>query len=212
MEPKFAITIGREFGSGGKEIGEVVASGLGINFFDKKLIEIASKKSGINKELFEDADESKTFSLIGGFLGLRSSFVDDISTGYLLSNESLFKIQSDVIRELASNNSALFVGRCADYVLEECTSCLNVFIIASKEDKIERVCNRTGLSPDKANALIEKVDKKRAAYYNYFSNKKWRDIHSYDLCINSSLLGIKGTCSLIIQLVNEFKVERAKDI
>lgn len=203
MESKFAITIGREFGSGGKEIGEVVAAMLGINFYDKKLIEIASQKSGINKELFEDADESKSFSLIGGLLGLRSSLLDGVSTDYYLSNESLFQIQSDVIRDLATEGSALFVGRCANYVLKDCKSCVNIFISASKEDKIERVCSRMGLSPDKAVALIEKIDKKRASYYNYFSNQRWGEIHSYDLCINSSLLGISGTASLIVQLVNE---------
>lgn len=205
MEPKFAITIGREFGSGGKEIGEMVAAQLEINFYDKKLIEIASQKSGINKELFEKADESKSFSLVGGLLGLRSSFVDEIPSGYFLSNESLFQIQSDVIRDLASESSALFVGRCADYVLKECSSCFNVFITAPIEDKIERVCSRTGLSSEKANSLIEKIDKKRAAYYNYFSNKKWGEIHSYDLCINSSLLGIEGTSAIIVQLVKELQ-------
>ena len=203
MEPIFTITIGREFGSGGKEIGEVVASDLGINFYDKKLIEIASQKSGINKELFEDVDESKSFSLRGGLLGLRSTLIDEVSSGYFLSNELLFQIQSDVIRDLASENSALFVGRCADYVLKDCKSCINIFITASKEDKIHRVCSRSGLAPEKALALIEKIDKKRASYYNYFSNKRWGDIHSYDLCINSSLLGIKGTSTLIIQLINE---------
>lgn len=208
MEPKFVITIGREFGSGGKEIGEVVANELGIDFYDKKLIEIASQKSGLNKELFENADETKSFSLIGGLLGLRSSSVDGISSDYFLSNESLFKIQSDVIRDLASEKSALFVGRCADYVLQECSFCLNIFITATKADKIERVCNRTGLVPEKANSLIDKVDKKRAAYYNYFSNKKWGDIHSYDFCINSSLLGINGTSAIIVQLAKEVQQQK----
>lgn len=208
MEPKFAITIGREFGSGGKEIGEVVAALLGINFYDKKLIEIASQKSGIDKELFEKADESKSFSLVGGLLGLRSSFVDEIPSGYFLSNESLFQIQSDVIRDLASESSALFVGRCADYVLTECTTCFNIFITAPIEDKIARVCSRTDLSPEKANSLIEKIDKKRAAYYNYFSNKKWGEIHSYDFCINSSVLGINGTSEIIVQLAKELQQQK----
>ncbi|MFA6770136.1 MAG: cytidylate kinase-like family protein [Bacteroidales bacterium] len=203
MESKFVITIGREFGSGGREIGEMVAAQLGIDFYDKKLIEIASQKSGINKELFENADESKSYSLIGSLFGLRTAPANEVPSGYFLSNETLFKIQSDVIREIASEKSALFVGRCADYLLQDYNLCINIFITASQEDKIERVCARSEVLPDKATALIEKMDKKRAAYYNYFSNKKWADIHSYDLCINSSLLGIKGTSNLIVQLVNE---------
>jgi len=203
MKPKFIITIGREFGSGGREIGEVVATKLGIDFYDKKLIELASKKSGINKELFENVDESKSFSLIGNLFGLRTSPVGNVSSGCFLSNETLFNIQSDVIREIASKGSALFVGRCADYVLEEYDSCFNIFITADKEAKIERVCSRTGLDSEKATVLIEKVDKKRASYYNYFSNKVWGEIHSYDMSINSSLLGIKGTAALIVKLVKE---------
>lgn len=203
MKPKFIITIGREFGSGGREIGEVVAAQLGIDFYDKKLIELASKKSGINKELFENVDESKSFSLIGSLFGLRASPVSNVSAGCFLSNETLFNIQSDVIRELASKGSSLFVGRCADYVLEEYDSCFHIFITADKEAKIERVCSRTGLDIEKATDLIEKVDKKRASYYNYFSNKVWGDIHSYDMSINSSLLGIEGTASLIVTLVKE---------
>lgn len=206
MKPKFIITIGREFGSGGREIGEVVAAQLGIDFYDKKLIEIASQKSGINKELFESADESKSYSLIGSLFGLRTSPISDISSGCFLSNETLFNIQSDVIRELASKGSALFVGRCADYVLQECDFCINIFITANREDKVERVSSRTGLNSNKAADLINKVDKRRASYYNYFSNKRWGDIHSYDMIINSSLLGIKGTATLIVQLVNE-KIE-----
>lgn len=203
MKPKFIITIGREFGSGGREIGEVVAAKLGIDFYDKKLIEIASQKSGINKELFENADESKSYSLIGSLFGLRTSPASEISPGCFLSNETLFNIQSDVIRELASKDSALFVGRCADYVLEECDSCINIFITADREDRVKRVCSRTGLDPDKASDLIDKIDKRRASYYNYFSNKRWGEISSYDLSINSSLLGIKGTAALIVKLVNE---------
>ena len=160
MKPKFIITIGREFGSGGREIGELVAAKLGIDFYDKKLIEIASQKSGINKELFENADESKSYSLIGSLFGLRTSPASEVSPGCFLSNETLFNIQSDVIREIASEKSALFVGRCADYLLQDYNLCINIFITASQEDKIERVCARSEVLPDKATALIEKMDKK----------------------------------------------------
>jgi cytidylate kinase len=186
MKNKLVVTIGREYGSGGREIGEIVSRLLGLDFYDKELIELAAQKSGLNKELFENADEKKSFSLQGGVFGLRSSLIDDVNAGYFLSNESLFTIQSEVIRDVAQSGSALFVGRCADYVLKEMECLFSVFIVADNEE---------------AAALIDKTDKKRASYYNYFSNKRWGEPHSYDLCVNSSTFGIEGTAKMIADSV-----------
>lgn len=199
MHKKYFINIGRQLGSGGRQIGEKLAAKLNISFYDKELIQIASKESGLGKEFFEQADEKTGHSLLGGLLGLRTSFVDEINSNNYLCNETLFKIQSDVIRELAQQKSCLFVGRCADSVLKEYPRCINVFINADIKDRIKRIADIQQLSENKAKDYIEKMDKKRADYYNYYSNKIWGAAESYHLCINSSVLGIDDTVTFLRQ-------------
>ena len=198
MEEKYVITIGRKLGSGGKQIGEMLASQLKISCYDKELIQIASKESGLCKEFFEQADEKPGFSLISGMFGLSSYGGSDFFTENYLCNESLFKIQSDVIRKLAGQQSCIFVGRCADYILREHPRKLSVFISADIKDRIPRIAELQNLSEDKAKTLIEQADKKRAGYYNYYSNKVWGMATSYDLCINSSAFGIEKTVACIL--------------
>jgi cytidylate kinase len=147
----------------------------------------------LGREFFEEADEKTGHSLIGGLLGLRSGFADEMFSNSFLSNEILFKIQSDVIREIAEQQSAVFVGRCADYVLKDHPRCLNLFISADMNDRVKRISKIQQLTESKANDYIEKMDKKRASYYNYYSNKVWGAAGSYHLCINSSFLGIDET-------------------
>ncbi|MGE4586622.1 MAG: AAA family ATPase [Mangrovibacterium sp.] len=197
MNQALYITIGRQLGSGGRQIGKKLAKLLNLAFYDKELIEIASRESGLGKEFFEQADEKSSHSLIGGLFGLKGSMVDELYSGHYLSNETLFKIQSDVIRDLASRRSSLFIGRCADYVLKDMPRCLNVFVCANFEDRISRVCELMQLPESKARDFMEKTDKKRAAYYNYYSNKEWGNASSYHLCVNSSVLGIEKTVLLI---------------
>jgi cytidylate kinase len=203
MRKEYVITIGRQLGSGGRMIGEKLAGQLGISFYDKELIQIASQQSGLGKEYFEQADEKKRFSIFGGLFQLRGTIADEPFSNYYLNNETLFKIQSDVIRELAEKRSCLFVGRCADYVLKENPRCLNVFITADLHDRIRRVAETQNLSAEKARDFIEKTDKHRAGYYNYFSNKIWGVAESYDLCINSSILGIDETVTFIRQFATK---------
>lgn len=197
MKKNFVITIGRQLGSGGRAIGEKLAAQLGISFYDKELIQIASQQSGLGKEYFEKADEKKSYSVFGGLFGLRGALADEPFSNYYLNNETLFKIQSDVIRELAEKGSCLFVGRCADYVLQENPRCLNVFISAAMNDRIKRIAEIRKISADKARDFVEKADKKRAGYYNYFSNKVWGAAESYHLCVNSSILGIDESVAFI---------------
>jgi cytidylate kinase len=197
MTEKYVITIGRQLGSGGREIGQKLSARLGISFYDKELIRIASQESGIMENHFEDADEKKTYNLFGGLLDLRGFMPDEVYANYYLSNEMLFKVQSDVIRKLANMNSCLFVGRCADYVLKDHPRCLSVFISADMKDRIRRVAKRQDLPENKAEEFIVKTDKKRADYYSYFSGKAWGEAASYDLCINSSVLGIEETVTFI---------------
>ncbi|MBN2481972.1 MAG: cytidylate kinase-like family protein [Bacteroidales bacterium] len=203
MDEKFVITIGRQVGSGGREIGEKLAAQMGISSYDKELIKIASQESGLGKEFFEQVDEKAGHSIFGGLLGLRSSLVDEIYSNHYLSNETLFKIQSDVIRDLAGKQSCIFIGRCADYVLMEHPRCINVFICADLDDRIRRIAGIKKIPENKAKEFIEKTDKKRAGYYNYFSNKVWGVAESYHLCVNSSVLGIDETVSFIRHFVEK---------
>lgn len=203
MAAKYHINIGRQIGSGGLEIGQKLAQKLKLTCYDRDLIQIASQESGLGKEFFEKADEKDSHSIFGGMFGMRSSIVDQSYSGYFLSNENLFQIQSEVIRNLAEKESCIFVGRCADYVLKDFPHCLNIFISADLEDRVKRITDIHNLSREKATLFIEKMDKKRAGYYNYFSDKTWGDSNSYHLCLNSSFLGIEETVNIIQKVVQE---------
>lgn len=199
MTGNFTITIGRQLGSGGREIGQKIATSLHIPVYDKELLQIASRESGLGKEFFEEMDEKKSHSLIGGLLNMNSPFSDEFYLNYYLSNETLFKIQSDVIRNLAQKESCLFLGRCADYVLKDYPRCLNIFISADLEDRIRRTAALHQVSEAKAREIVIKTDKKRAEYYRFYSNKTWGAAESYHLCINSSVLGIDPTVEFILE-------------
>lgn len=206
MNGKYVINIGRQLGSGGKEIGEKLAARLGIDFYDKELINLASEESGLCKEFFEKADEKASQGIIGGLFGMRFPFISEgtMPCTNCLSNDALFKIQSDVIRHLAAEKSCVFVGRCADYILREHPRCVNVFISATKEDRIERICRARGVSETAAEEMMEKADKKRSEYYNYYSYNTWGAAATYHLCVDSSSLGIEET----VRLVEEFVVKK----
>jgi cytidylate kinase len=206
MNENYSISIGRQFGSGGREIGEKLAASLGFSFYDKELIELASEKSGLSKEFFEKADEKKSFSFLGGLFGTHNNLSNEMYPNSILSNETLFKLQSDVISDLAQQQSCIFIGRCADYVLKDHPHCLNIFICADMDDRIKRIIRKQNITENKAAELIEKTDKKRASYYNYYSNKVWGAADSYHLCINSSVLGIDGT----VEAIRDFAVKMFK--
>ena len=198
MENLFSITIGRQLGSGGKQIGEKLAQQLGISFYDKELIDIASGESGVGKTFFEQADETTSHSIFGGDLfGWPSTIGSGHYPNSFLSNETLFTIQSNVIRQLAEKRSCLFVGRCADYILTGKTNCLTIFICADMDDRVKRVMRIKDLSESKCRDFIVKTDKRRSSYYNYFSGKTWGSAESYHLCINSSKLGIDATIAFL---------------
>lgn len=197
------INIGRQYGSGGRTIGKEIAKRLNIPYYDKELINLASKESGFGKEFFEKADEKTRFSFFGNFLGLHSGFSGEEYTNNYLNNENLFLIQSDVIREIADRGSAVFVGRCADYITRENPNRIDIFITADMDDRIKRVCNRKTIEYEKAVEMIEKTDKKRAGYYNYYTNKTWGAAKSYHLCINTSVLDINETVDFIVDFIEK---------
>jgi cytidylate kinase len=208
-EPKkknYVITIGRQLGSGGKLIGELLSKRLGISCYDKELIQLASRESGLGKEFFEKADEKSSYTFLSSFFSFRSGYMSD-NINYLC-NETLFKIQSDVIKELAKKESCIFVGRCADYILRNHDRLLSVFISANKKDRILRIYETESGTEKEIAALIEQTDKKRAGYYNYYSNKMWGVATSYDLCINSSVFSIDEIVTFIEKTVkNKFLSE-----
>lgn len=196
---KTIITIGRQLGSGGRTIGKKLAERLGIAYYDRELINLASKESGICGEFFEKADEKTSGGLLKAFaMGFSMNSAIFQNNDYL-SNESLFQIQSDVIRKVAAEGSCVLVGRCADYILRDESNCLNVFVTARMEDRIKRVLEYNNeLKENEVEEFINKADKSRSAYYNYYTDKVWGAAASYDLCVNSSYYGIKATVDYIL--------------
>ncbi len=199
---KVIITIGRQFGSGGRTVGKKLAEQLGIAYYDKELINLASKESGICGEFFEKADEKNSGSLLKALaMGFTMNNAIFQSNDYL-SNESLFRIQSDVIRKVAAEGSCVLVGRCADYILREDPDCIDVFISAGWKDRICRAMEYNHLEEKEAQEFLRKADKSRASYYNYYTDKIWGAAESYDLCINSSLYGIDRTVAFIRSFID----------
>ena len=160
------------------------------------------------REFFEKADERPSQGIIGGLFGMRFPFINEsaIPTHNCLSNDALFKVQSDVIRRLAEEKSCLFVGRCADYILRDHPRCANIFISCAREERIRRLCKLHNITEEAAEDLMDKADKKRSEYYNYYSYKTWGAAATYHLCIDSSVLGIEGT----IEFVEEFVRKKLK--
>lgn len=201
MEENFVINIGRQLGSGGKSIGKLLALRLGVPLYDRQLIDLAARESGLCPECFERVDEQRAHSLYTTLVNyLRAPFTgyEGGAAGNVLSNEALFKVQSDVIRDLASRQSCIFVGRCADYILRDRTRCVNLFITADRGDRIARLCAELGIGPDEAGSLMERTDRCRAAYYDYFTSRRWGRAATYDLCLNSSVLGDEGSAEFLL--------------
>lgn len=200
MKSKVIITIARQYGSGGREIGEKLAAKLNIPFYDKALLLLAAKESGIDQKLFDSADESRTSSYWSMAAGAVNLFGNGVSYYNEISmNDQLFLIQSNIIRELASAGSCVIVGRCADYILQEDPHMIPVFIHSGEQDRLNRVIHTYGVPEKDARDVMVKTDKKRAAYYNYYSGEKWGRANNYDLSINSGASGIEGAVDLIIK-------------
>lgn len=195
MNTNTIITIGRQYGSGGRLIGKQLAEELGVPFYDKELLTVASKESGINEELFVTHDEKPTNSF------LYSLVMGSYNGTELPLNHKLFLAQFDAIKKVASAGPCVIVGRCADYALEDFPNCINVFICADMQHRIERVTKLYNVAPEKAEDTIIKTDKKRAKYYSFYSNKKWGEASNYDLTFDSGLIGIDNCVKLIKEFV-----------
>lgn len=208
MKTNTIITISRECGSGGREIGMKLAKKFGIPYYDKELLKEAAKHSGLCEEIFENFDEKPTNSF------LYSIVMDPYSFGYhngalnMPLNHKVFLAAFDTIKSIAENGPCVFIGRCADYALSELPNCINLFIHAPMDFRANRIAKEHHLKEEQAISFIHKKDKQRASYYNYYSTKKWGDMSSYDLCIDSSILGIDGTVDLIEQYLSIFEQKK----
>lgn len=200
---RIILTIGRQFGSGGREIGKKLAKAFGIGYYDSELITVAAQESGLCKEVFEKADEraanslSYAFTIGYPYMGTYMPYND------ILSNDELFRIQSNAIRNLAEKEACVMVGRCADYILRDNPDCISFFIQNRPDVRIKRIVESMHISEEEAKSLMEKRDKARAAYYNYYTNKVWGASASYDLSINASILGVDATVSFIKDFVEQ---------
>lgn len=193
------ITIGRQFGSGGREVGKKVAKALGIPYYDKELLAVAAKESGLSHQFLQAYDERPTnsffYSLVMGqqnlLVGAQNVTVEQLAA----------KAQRDAVQSVADKGSCVIVGRCADYLLRERGGLLRVFICADWDKRIDRVCRRDGLGQKEAEEKLRRMDKTRAAYYSFHTDRKWGAAETYDLCINSSRKGPDATADLILSFI-----------
>jgi len=195
MKQPIIISIGRQFGSGGRNIGKALAKELGFDYYDKELITLVAKESGFNPELFESADEKPPRNLF--FQWLDGVFSGGYHYDNYLSSDALFKMQSDVIRKLAEEKSCVIVGRCSDYVLRDNPNCISIFLYSSMEDRIKRVRGCRETKKEEVMEIIKLADKHRASYYNYYSSKTWGEARTYTLSVDVSSLGEPETVNFI---------------
>ncbi len=201
MENKhIIINVGRQLGSGGHDIARMLALDFNAKYYDKEILNLAAKESGFSEKIFEQNDEKKGF-----IRGLFSMTTPHVSGAYEsgFSQENLFKFQSDAIRKAAQKSSCVFVGRCADYVLRDFENVVNIFITASMHDRVQQILNKQNVTPPEAKRMILQAEGKRASYYNYYTGKKWGHAESYDLCVNTSILGMVETEKMIAEFIRK---------
>lgn len=202
---KFVITISREFGSGGRLIGEKLAARLGVEFYDKSIIQLAAEKSGLSYKFIEQNEENITNSLLFSFPAT-SSYSGTTAYFDTPVNDKTFLAQTEVIRELAKN-SCIIVGRCADYILREDPALIRIFITANFEDRVRRSVEEYEFPSEAAGEKIRKIDKSRANYYKYYTGQAWGNLHNYDLVVNTSFTSIQGAVAVILTMLEERGIE-----
>ena len=197
------ICVGRQLGSGGHDIARMLAMDFNANYYDRELLNLAAKESGFSEKFFEENDEKKGF--FKSLFNMQAPHLGGTSSLYRtnFSQESLFQFQSDAIRKAAEEGSCVFVGRCADYVLRDMPNVVKVFITASMRSRIDKLLAQRLMTPQQAKRYILQAEEKRASYYNYYTGKTWGAAESYDLCIDSSILGLEETEKLIADFIRK---------
>ena len=199
---KKIVTISRQYGSGGRYIGENLAKAMGVPCYDEKLIDMVAKESGFAQSFVAEKGERMTGSLLFN-IASSLSFANNVfsnNNGVTLQDEIYFT-QNRIIKELADKGPCVIVGRCADYILREREDCLNVFIFADNESKIERAEKYFNITREEAPEVLKKKDKARANHYKYYTDQEWGMVSNYDLCLNSGLIGIEGCVKAIQQVL-----------
>ncbi len=205
MAKKLIITIARQYGSGGREIGEKVSEMLGIPLYDKLLITDAAAKGNLDENVLRGNEESAASSLLYTLAIGSNPATAAMQFGYKMPlSDKLFILQSEIIREYAAEGSGVFIGRCADFVLREEPNILKIFIYGNLECRKKRVAERhPELKDSRVIDAINKTDKRRSTYYNFYTGEKWGRLENYDIAINSSTLGIDGTAEMICTLAKK---------
>ena len=200
MKGNRIITIGRQIGSGGSEIGMEVAKRLGIQCYDRQLIEMACDYGELDQDILAEAEEKRPNPFL---YSVPRQMQNDKTGRGIAINDMVFNLQSEVIRRLAEKESCVIIGRCADYVLRDRKDCVNVCIHSDLTSRIKRATEQYGLSPVKAGDEINKIDKQRATYYRYYSEKKWGRAENYDLSVYSDSIGLEACTDLILSFVDK---------
>lgn len=196
------INVGRQLGSGGHDIGRMLALDFNAKYYDRELLNLAAKESGLSEHVFEQHDERKSF--LRSFLNLPNGMASANYGRQGFSQDTIFQFQSEAILKAAEEGSCVFVGRCADYVLRDYKNVVNVFITASMDFRVNQIMSKLNFtSPMQAQRYIEQGEAKRADYYNYYTGKKWGHATSYDLCVDSSVLGLKDTEKYIAEFIRK---------
>ena len=202
---RYVITIARQYGSGGRTIGEMLADRLGIHFYDKELMKLASEDSGINERLFNTADEKVKQNVFTKMFKTEKAYTGEVispESGGFISDDNLFNYQAKVVKELAEKENCVIVGRCADYVLKDYDHVLSVFIHGPKDFCMQEAAKKINLTGKELERFIAKTDKDRADYYKYYTGREWTDARNYDLCLDSSKLGFERCVDEIIAYMN----------
>lgn len=197
------ITVSREAYCGGDELARLIADKTGFKFYDREIISVASQKSGIHEDHFDSVERKPTnsilYSVVMGMYSSRGAYVklDDV-----LTDDKIYKIQADIIRDMAKDGNCVFVGRCSDYILRDAPNCVNIFLYSDSDDRVKRVMETEKVTEAEARKLISRADKKRRSYYNYYTNREWGAFKNYDLSLNLSKLTDEKAAELIISYLN----------
>ena len=202
MKNPLIITIGREYGSGGREIGQAIAKALGIAFYDKQIISLAAKKSGLSDEFIANNEQRMRGGLMHNLAAASAYSGGFFSSQYLPLSESIFISQAQVIRDIANKESAVIVGRCADYILDGRKNTINIFIHAPQEERVKRIMKLHNIDEATAIKEIQVSDKERGNHYFRYTDRKWGKAQNYDLCINSALMGVEKTVEMLVDMAN----------
>ena len=194
------ITIARQYGSGGKTVGHMLAEDLGFNFYNREIMRLASEDSGINEKLFGRVDENLKTSLLKRLAGVKSIYDGKLippEDGDFVSDDNLFNYQAKIIKQLAETENCIIIGRCADFILKDYPNCLSVFVHGSEEFCFARSMERNSMTEREMRRFIARTDKYRGDYYKYYTGRSWYDARNYDLCLDSSKLGFEGCVEAI---------------